>query len=299
MPITTVIRVNSATSATTLIAANEDRYSLIIQNDDANELYILVGDGTVSASNYSFSLVDGASATISDPEVRERFTGIWALDGSGGAQLTATVTDAASGLENYAGLQVEIAAWMNRSDLTAKIPDFIRLAEDQLILELETSDMETSASVSITGQSAAVPSGLTSITAFAVATDERPYTLEYEPLDRLLSRETETGNPRYYTRRGSSFLVWPVPDATLSATISYMTRLPVLSEANTSNWLLAAYPSVYLDAALEQGFRYLRDSDTSARHAVLWRDTVAKINRDTIEQVDGGLSMPPSSGTVI
>lgn len=299
MSTTTVTSVNSAAVATTLIAADEDRVSLVLENSDNNRLYVLVGSGTVSASNYTFSLVQGASAYIDAPEVYELFTGIWDADGSGACQITATVTESATAFRTYSGLKTQIAAWMNRSDLTSQIPEFIRLAEDNLILQLETSDMETSAAVSITSQSVSVPSGLTSVLAFAVATDARPYTLQYEPLDRLLSRETETGNPRFYTRRGSSFLVWPVPDDTLAGTVSYMTRLPVLSDVVTSNWLLTAYPSVYLDAALEQGFRYIRDWNSSARHGALWRDTVDKINRDTIEQIDAGLAMLPSTGTVI
>lgn len=85
--------VASSTSAGTLLAANAARYGATIANDDANELYILLGTGTVSASLYTYKLA-GYSGAGSAPyyEVPYGFTGIitgvWAGDGSGSARIT-------------------------------------------------------------------------------------------------------------------------------------------------------------------------------------------------------------------
>lgn len=91
----TTTSVASVTTAggVTLKAANTARYGLTIANDDANELYILLGAGTVSATVYTQKLA-GYSGSGSTPyyEVPYGFTGIvtglWAGDGSGSARIT-------------------------------------------------------------------------------------------------------------------------------------------------------------------------------------------------------------------
>lgn len=89
----TTTSVPSAASAGTLLAANSARYGATIANDDANELYILLGAGTVSATVYTYKLA-GYSGSGSVPyyEVPYGFTGIitgiWSADGSGSARIT-------------------------------------------------------------------------------------------------------------------------------------------------------------------------------------------------------------------
>src|SRR5205085_11367804 len=46
--------------------------------------------------------------------------------------------------QTYTGLQSSVANWLNRSDLTALIPDFITLAEERLNRALRVRQMEVS-----------------------------------------------------------------------------------------------------------------------------------------------------------
>jgi hypothetical protein len=84
----TVTSVNSVTTANgvDLLAANTARYWASIWNDDANGLYVLLGAGNVSATNYSF-FVPGNSGIIVDG-FTGRIGGLWAADGSGAARIT-------------------------------------------------------------------------------------------------------------------------------------------------------------------------------------------------------------------
>lgn len=83
----TTTSVPSATSATTILAANTARYGATVFNDDANVLYLLLGTGTVSATVYSVQI-----PSLGYYEVPYGFTGIltglWAGDGSGSARVT-------------------------------------------------------------------------------------------------------------------------------------------------------------------------------------------------------------------
>ena len=71
----------STTTSTQLLAENHRRASLVCENSDANRVYILLGTGTASSSNYTFSLAQNANAQL------QGWTGaiqvVWAGDGSG------------------------------------------------------------------------------------------------------------------------------------------------------------------------------------------------------------------------
>lgn len=90
---TTSVASVTTVGGVTILAANTARYGATIANDDANELYILLGAGTVSATVYTYKLA-GYSGSGSVPyyEVPYGFTGIitglWSGDGSGSARIT-------------------------------------------------------------------------------------------------------------------------------------------------------------------------------------------------------------------
>jgi hypothetical protein len=80
--------VASTTSSTALAVPDTARTSVIICNDDANRLYVLLGGGTASATNYSFSLAQNENAELRGTAARNQIAGIWAADGSGNALVT-------------------------------------------------------------------------------------------------------------------------------------------------------------------------------------------------------------------
>lgn len=81
-----VTAVASTTTSTQLLAADTARNCIIITNDDANALYVLLDSGTASATNYSFKLDEGEDARIEGYD--GQVTGVWAGDGSGSARVT-------------------------------------------------------------------------------------------------------------------------------------------------------------------------------------------------------------------
>ena len=121
---TVVTTIYSSTAVQQVCGADSTRTSMIVENNDANRCYILVGDpsdvGTVSASNYTFSLVESASANIDPPEVYEQMWAVWAGDGVGALQVTTTTTDTF-----YAGDTSTFGDMKNRvaSDLERTLTD--------------------------------------------------------------------------------------------------------------------------------------------------------------------------------
>lgn len=59
---------------------------IIFHNSDANRVYILLGTGTASASNHSFSLGENENALIENHSGEVNV--VWAADGSGYLHVT-------------------------------------------------------------------------------------------------------------------------------------------------------------------------------------------------------------------
>lgn len=72
--------------------------------------------------------------------------------------------------------------------------------------------------------------------------------------------------PKHYTIVGTELRFFPVPETSYTAEFSRYCRLPALSDDNTTNWLLTAFPNVYLYAALAQASML----DVNAAGAEVW-----------------------------
>lgn len=172
-------------------------------------------------------------------------------------------------LDTYAGLQASVGDFMLRSDLTAVIPDFIRLAETQINRRLRVADMMTSATLSITASatSTALPSDFNGVVSLELPSGIGG-PLRYEKPEGVRAmRQTNymtPGIPFAFTVIGANIETVPAPSSTLACLLVYFQRIPVLSVSNTSNWLLTKHPDIYLYGALLQSAPYLKDDERLA-----------------------------------
>lgn len=77
----------SGTSSVKVLDPNASRNGLVFENTDSNKAYVLLGSGTASSSNYSFSLAQDANASVMG--FKGEVNVIWAGDGSGALKTTA------------------------------------------------------------------------------------------------------------------------------------------------------------------------------------------------------------------
>jgi hypothetical protein len=102
--------------------------------------------------------------------------------------------------------------------------------------------------------------------------------LEYISAERYydLRNDGLTGTPRYYTIIDDNILLLPAPTGNTTLEIIYYGKIPALSDSNTSNWLLARSPDLYLYAALIQAEAYLQNDE----RIQLWNAAADKIIAD-------------------
>tara|TARA_R100000655_G_C2988242_1_gene192685 strand:- start:874 stop:1503 length:630 start_codon:yes stop_codon:yes gene_type:complete len=169
-------------------------------------------------------------------------------------------------ISTYAELQTATANWLDRTDLTARIPEFIDLAESTFNRTIRNRQMITKKDdYSLDGRYVNLPTDTLEV--IRIVVDVSPQiTLEYLTPEEIAERRSSnsTGRPAYFTVIGGStnqIELLPSPDATYTSSIVYYTKIPALSDSDTTNWLLTNNPDIYLFGTLVEAFPYLMNDE--------------------------------------
>ena len=189
-------------------------------------------------------------------------------------------------LGNYTDLKAAIADWLDRSDLTDRIPDFIALAEARLNRELRIRPMEVRSTMTTTvGQRYFnLPGGYLQMRNFQINTN--PITpLEYitpEMLDRLYGSNT-TGKPRAYSLIGDEIQLAPIPDSEYTIEMAFYEKFTPLGDGTsgtvTSNWLTKNAPDVILYGALIEAEPFIKNDERIQLWLTAYKEAIDKIQK--------------------
>lgn len=168
-------------------------------------------------------------------------------------------------ITSYATLQAAIADWLARSDLTARIPDFIAFFEATANRRLRLRKMLGTVALEFDSNGAAdLPDDF--LTWQGVRWTGTPSIfLDYVDRAELYSRypDNATGIPRLFALTSSEIVIRPI-DATTAITLRYYAKLQSLTEGVTTNWLLEEHPDIYLAGALTEAYTIIQDLDKAA-----------------------------------
>ena len=192
-----------------------------------------------------------------------------------------------------AELATAAASWLARADLTARIPEFVALAEAKFNRELRTPDMETkNATFSITGEYVAVPADFLEVRRFYLNNSTKDVLTYMDPDTMTEYFGAASGTPKYFAVVGSNFQFGPVPDATYSSTLVYYTSLTTVSTGGSAvNWLLTSHPDLYLYGTLLEGAGYLHDPQTAMQWAAMYKTALDSVKSKGQRQRWGGNGM--------
>ena len=171
-------------------------------------------------------------------------------------------------IATYSDLQTAVASWLNRTDLTSIIPDFITLAEGKIARDLRIRKQVVNTTLSTVAgtQAITLPSDFLEMENISLTNTTPPAALSVvtpEIMDRKYPNGYATGQPVVYAIVADTIQFGPTPDAVYTVSLDYYQRFTALSTTPT-NWLLTNYPSIYLFGALAEGAAYLMDTQASA-----------------------------------
>lgn len=169
-------------------------------------------------------------------------------------------------IASYSDLQSAVASWLNRSDLTSNITDFISLGEDRIYRDLRIRAMETAWSDTLATGTVAVPNTyLELVHAYIDGSPVIPLQrVTAEVLYQKYPLRSSTGQPIFIARDAQNFIFGPYPDSNYSVIGTYYCRLPALSSTNTTNWFTANAPSILLWASLLEAEPFIMNDERLA-----------------------------------
>ena len=187
-------------------------------------------------------------------------------------------------LGTFTELKDAVADWLDRSDLTARIPDFITLAEARLNRDLRIRPMEVRSSMETTsGQRYFnLPGGYLQMRNMQMNTN--PITpLEFitpEMLDRLYGSDT-TGKPRAYSLIGDEIQLAPIPDSDYTVEMAFYEKFTALGDGTsgtvTTNWLTTNAPDVLLYGSLLEAEPFIKNDERIGLWLNAYNGAVKKI----------------------
>lgn len=163
---------------------------------------------------------------------------------------------------NYTEFQSYILDFLMRPDLEDVVPQLIADAEARLNRDTRLSGISTLATFSITEDALAMPTDLRAIDSWWLAGPTWYGAINVVGGNALgkLRQQYTAGPPRYAALIAGEAHFAPVPSGeTFDTHLSYFRKVPALSDAEPTNWLLDEHPDIYRLAVLVESAPYLKD----------------------------------------
>lgn len=156
----------------------------------------------------------------------------------------------------YAQLKTAIANALDRSDLTNEIIDAVALFEAKINRKLAVRQQVTTATITMSSGSGSLPSDYLAWKRVTWQGSVKRDLVYATPSFLKTYNPTESSSdPYYFTIEGGNILVAPISNTDLQ--MLYAQKVPALSDAATTNWLLTAHPDVYLYGSLVETAAYI------------------------------------------
>lgn len=207
-------------------------------------------------------------------------------------------------ITDYAGLKNAVADQFVTTEIVSFVPTAIGLLEANVNRNVRVRRMIGRATATISGQYTALPSDYLATAGLQINSNpvRKLEFVTIEKMDELKPTYQGSGEPLWFTIIGAEFEVLPVPDDSYTAEVTYYKKLTALSDASTSNWLLANFPDVYFYGALKECANYVRDRwDRPDKRGPLWIERYnaaleeMRIDDDRARFSQGKLVMRPRS----
>ena len=192
----------------------------------------------------------------------------------------------------FAELKTATANWLDRSDLTDRIPEFIALAEARFNRVLRIRDMETvsTAISTVAGtREYSLPTGFVQMKEFHLTTD--PITpLAYitpEMMSRMWAGSSKA-KPQVFTIIADNVRLGPNPDAVYTTSMLYYKTFTALSASNTTSDMLTNNPDVYLYGTLLEAEPFIMNDERVPLWLAAFEKAVSDIqNQDNKDRHSG------------
>ena len=179
---------------------------------------------------------------------------------------------------NYNELQTMIADYILRPD--APIKTFIALGERDVAPSVRHYLQETTTTLTSADNGVTLPADLQETRRIII--------------DDILATPVSAYDPTVgpgdigYFQRGNTYRIVPEQTDPRSVELIYYARVPALSDAAPTNWLLTNFPDVLFHAALVRAYRWLKDEKAEAAESASLKLAIGNLIADHKRAVNSG-----------
>jgi hypothetical protein len=172
-------------------------------------------------------------------------------------------------ITDLSSLKLNLSDYMARTDLEEYYPTFIQLAEKRLNSGLKALGMQNTVALDLTSiGETPVPDDYiewVNIMWSDVPGDHSRRLRYVEPNSpEFTYRHRPNGSPQYYTVSGG--MIRLAPARVGKVILVYYKRIPALTTAAPTNWLITTAPQLYLYATLAEAYVFQKDETRAAEH---------------------------------
>ena len=198
---------------------------------------------------------------------------------------------------NYTELRTQVSNYLNRGDISdAQMDVFIDNAEAELNRMVRHRKMIKRVTAAIDTHFTTLPDDWLEAVNVQLNTDPisllRQITLETADQYRENNGDV-AGTPGYYAIVGETLELIPRPSEEVTVELTYYSKIPALSETNTTNWLIDEYPDLYLYAVAKQACVFLMDTEALTTYAALYTSQLnaLKEEQERVKFAGGSLTV--------
>ena len=211
-------------------------------------------------------------------------------------------------INTYATLQTAVANWLDRSDLSDRIPEFIALTEARMnrtlrlaiMLNVDTTTLGGANKLVAGTRDYSLPSGYLQMLDFALTTD--PITpLSYitpENMNRMWAG-SQLGIPKAYTIFSDNASGTPIkkvklgpsPAGTYTYSMMFYKKIDALSDSNTTEQMLTNNPDVYLYGSLLEAEPFLMNDQRVQLWATAFQEALRALQEQDNKDRHSGSAM--------
>ena len=168
-----------------------------------------------------------------------------------------------SSLATFSGLKAAIADWLHRADLTARIPDFIALAEARISHDIGDITLLLSEHQLVTAagqRKYTAPAGFIRLNYACLREPDSTTPLRIVSARALAAANgTCTGTPSLIAFDGVNLVLHPTPSGIFTIDCTIQDMVTALSDSEPANVVLTRFPGLYLWGACQEAAMYVRD----------------------------------------
>ena len=203
-------------------------------------------------------------------------------------------------ISTYTELQTAVANWLDRDDMSARIPEFISLTEARFNRILRIRAMETEADQATVAGTRSYPLPADYRQMRTVHLTTSPITaMSYitpEIMDRIWAGSLQ-GKPTTYTIKGGNIYVGPAPDVVYTIRFLYYKKIPALTALAPTNDILTDSPDVYLYGSLLEAEPFLQNDARVQLWATAFQQAISDIQeQDEKDRHSGELRVLNTGG---